>query len=125
MTINEAIAKVDALKPNTYENETKIAWLSELDGIIYEECIRTHEGDEDIALPEYDAADMDTELIVQGPYSDIYVKYMAAQIDYNNAEFGRYGNSVKMFNSRLDEFYSWYTRTHMPKQLNGLWTGVR
>ena len=126
MTINDAIAKVDALKPNTYEDAVKVSWLSDLDGRIYLECIRTHEGGEDVVMPAYDdAVDMDTELLVQEPYSDLYVKYLAAQIDYHNAEFGRYGNSMVMFNASLDDFYSWYTRTHMPIQPFGVWTGVR
>lgn len=126
MTINEAIAQVNALKPNTYDDAIKVAWLSNLDGQIYVECIRTHEGAEDIAMPLYDKdVDMDTELLVKEPYSDLYVKYMAAQIDYHNAEFGRYGNSMVMFNASLDDFYAWYTRTHMPIQPFGVWTGVR
>ena len=37
MTINEAIEMVDRLKPNQYEHEQKVGWLSKLDGMIYEE----------------------------------------------------------------------------------------
>ena len=42
MTVWEAIAKVDDLKPNQYDTNTKIGWLSKLDGQIYVEVISTH-----------------------------------------------------------------------------------
>lgn len=41
-TVSDIIAKVDALEPNQYDTPTKIAWLSNLDGQIYEEVIKTH-----------------------------------------------------------------------------------
>ena len=34
MTINELIAKVDALRPNAYTPAQKTAWLSDVDGKI-------------------------------------------------------------------------------------------
>lgn len=43
MTIQEAINRVDALRPNAQKREWKIRWLSELDGLIYHEIILTHE----------------------------------------------------------------------------------
>ena len=62
--------------------------------------------------------DMDTVLMVPEPYSDVYVKYLAAQIDYHNAEFARYNNSMVMYNMALTAFADWYNRTHMPLQNN-------
>ena len=46
MTIIEAINRIDTLKPNTYSQETKVYWLSKLDGIIFDKIIKTHEGAE-------------------------------------------------------------------------------
>ena len=36
MTIATAIDRVDTLKPNHQSREMKIAWLSELDGLIHD-----------------------------------------------------------------------------------------
>ena len=44
MTISDAITMVDALRPNQYSQDMKIRWLSRLDGMIWQEVIRTHEG---------------------------------------------------------------------------------
>lgn len=47
MTIEQVLAQVDEIKPNTYDDNTKILWLSELDGRIWQEIIKTHEGAEE------------------------------------------------------------------------------
>lgn len=42
MTIQEAIERVDAMKPNKQAQELKVRWLSELDGLIWRELEKTH-----------------------------------------------------------------------------------
>lgn len=42
MTVIDAINEVDNLKPNMYEVEEKIKWLSRLDVRIFEEVLATH-----------------------------------------------------------------------------------
>ena len=43
MTIQDAISLADTMKPNPIDDEMKIRWLSELDGMIVKEMILTHE----------------------------------------------------------------------------------
>lgn len=43
MTTGEVISKVDRLEPNQYDTETKLNWLSQLDGKIVSQVIMTHE----------------------------------------------------------------------------------
>ena len=115
MKIIEAITKIDALKPNNYTPENKIAWLSVLDGVIKEEIIDTHEGGEAITFTGYDAnTPTDTELLVPAPYDDIYVRWLEAQIDYSNADYGRYSNSMTMYNAAYSAYERYYNRNHMP-----------
>ena len=115
MKIIEAITKIDALKPNNYTPENKIAWLTVLDGVIKEEIIDTHEGGEAITFTGYDAnTPTDTELLVPAPYDDIYVRWLEAQIDYSNADYGRYSNSMTMYNAAYSAYERYYNRNHMP-----------
>lgn len=116
MTIIEAINRIDSLKPNNYTQEDKIAWLSNLDGIIKIEIIDTHEGSEDVSFNGYttDTA-LDTVLLVPFPYDDIYLKWLEAQIDYTNGETARYENSMTAYNAAYDTFQKYYNRTRMPK----------
>ena len=55
MTIQEAIDRVDMLKPNKQPEDFKVKWLSELDGLIWEEIWLKHEPDverlEKLGLP--------------------------------------------------------------------------
>lgn len=119
MTIIEAINRIDALKPNNYSQEDKVAWLSQIDGSIKKEIIDTHEGGETIRFSGYnEETPLDTELLVPSPYDDVYVKWLEAQIDYANSEYGRYNNSMVAYNSALTSFERFYNRNNMPKGNN-------
>ena len=45
MTIMQAITQTQSVKPNQYDDEMMVNWLSELDGMIYHEYIVWHEED--------------------------------------------------------------------------------
>lgn len=119
MTISEAITQLQAVKENQYDDETLVRWISDLEGILYEDVVKNHEGGADIPHGRYSVdTDMDTVLMVPEPYSDIYIKYLMAQVDYHNAEMQRYTNSMIMYNVALDAFAGWYNRNNMPLQPN-------
>ena len=116
MTIIEVINQIDALKPNNYSQEDKIKWLSTLDGIIKREIIDTHEGAEAVAFEGYnEETPLDTVLLVAAPYDDIYLKWLEVQIDYANADYGKYANSMIMYNNAYETYSNWYNRNYMPK----------
>lgn len=116
MTIVEALHRIDELKPNSYQQAEKIKWLSSLDGVIKSEIIDTHEGGEDVAFSGYsDDAELTTVLLVPAPYDDIYLRWLEAQIDYTNGEYGKYNNSLIAYNDAYDLYQRHYNRTHMPK----------
>lgn len=115
MTILEAISRVDAVKPNSYSQTEKIAWLSRIDATIKNEIIDTHEGAENITFNGYDNdTDTNTELLVPAPYDEVYIRYLEMQIDYANNEYGKYNNSMVMYNAAYSAYEKYYNRTHMP-----------
>lgn len=182
MTIQEAIDRLDFMKPNQYSDQAKIKWLSELDQLVWNELVMTHELEteemvgskltllpslhppkkmtkEEIehrpgaigskvtvrdAVPDDDAeeeeekplpkpqrpvfklptsysgynvnSNRDTVLLVPDPYSEMYFYYLAAQVDLNNGETGKYNNSKTLFNNSYLTYSDYYTRTHRPKQ---------
>ena len=119
MTIMGAINHVDAVKPNGYSQTEKIKWLSTLDGIVKAEIIDTHEGGESISFKEYDEMTALTQkLLVPHPYDDVYIKWLEAQIDYANGEYGKYNNSITMYNTAYSAFEKYYNRTHKPISKN-------
>lgn len=116
MKIHEAIEICDRQKPNGYEWEDKIHWLDKLDRQIFREIIATHEGGAEEFAGYTPETDDDTELLADEAYSDLYVKWLFAQIDFANSEIQRYNNSVTMFEKLYAEYADFYNRTHMPKQ---------
>ena len=118
MTIRDIIALVDNVEPNSYEDELKMAWLVELEGQIYEEVIKKHEG----VLPEKCFAfspNMLTgneQMLVPFPYGkELYSHYLQMCIAEKNAEMDKYNVQAALFNSAYDRYTAWYTRNHMPK----------
>lgn len=117
MKIIEAISRTDELKTNDYEQSEKVRWLAELDNKIYEEIIKTHEGGCDVTYTPYtaDTALDTTELLADDAYAEMYIAWLSAKIDLNNAEIGKYNNQITEFNALYSAFWRWYNRTHAPK----------
>lgn len=117
MTIAEAIARADELKPNVFASNIKKDWLSDLDSTVMIEIIRTHEGDEEYSgFAGYDdGTDGSTVLLAPEPYSDMYVLWLISKIDYYNGEFDRYSNTAAEFNAKYRDFADFWNRTHTPK----------
>ena len=115
MTIMEAINHIDAVKPNSYSQVEKIKWLSTLDGTVKCEIIDTHEGGEEVTFNGYDSkTPLTQKLLIPHPHDDVYIKWLEAQIDYANGEYGKYNNSMAVFNTTYTAFANHYNRTHMP-----------
>lgn len=117
MKIIDAINKIDALKPNIYSQEEKVAWLAELDGQIHKNIIMTHEHtEEQEAFDGYgENVDPDTVLLVPAPHDQpVYLSWLQSKIDYFNGEYARYNNSKIAFNDAYSEFNNYYNRNNMP-----------
>lgn len=115
MKLQEAIDKCDKFKPNQYDEETKVEWINELEQRIVDEIITRHEGFEDFAFQPYQPGE-EAALLVQEPYSSLYIKFLFSQIDLYNSELDRYNNSATLFNYAYADYQAWYRRNHMPIQ---------
>lgn len=115
MKIAEAIARLDGLKHNTYGYADKVAWLSRLDAMIKKHIIDTHEGAEQVTFTGYGPdTDPQTELLAPEPFDEMYLRWMEAQIDYHNGEYGKYNQSIQMFKAEYNGYERWYNRNNMP-----------
>ena len=109
MTINEAIQRVDELKPNALAPETKARWISNLNGIIGLTLFKN----EAATILEY-PNDADKELLVPSPFDDLYVYHVMAMIDLQNEDVTEYNNSNAVYQTALQEYTSFYQRTTTP-----------
>ena len=112
MTIAEAIANIDAIKPNAYTTTEKIKWLSTLDGRI--KYLICDNYTEEVEWEEY--TDTTEVLLVPAPWDNIYEYYLAACIDRSNDEIDLYNNDIALYNSVLSEYRNYYNRTNEHKR---------
>lgn len=110
MWIHEALMKIKNMKPSQYDDEMLISWLSALDGHVWEDLLAKY-GAPAPFLP-YNGQMLNRMLLIPFPHDEIYLTYLAAQIDYHNAEYERYNNGMMLYNAQLQAFYDQYTRTH-------------
>jgi len=114
MTVNEIIANVDLKEPNSYSSAEKLRWLSALDGKIFEEVLKTHEGLEADASPEpYSTGE--EELLIPFPYGEgVYTHYLIAMIAAANAETARYNQQIAMYNAEYSQWWNAWHAAHLP-----------
>lgn len=113
MTLERAIELADGMKPNAFADEIKTQWVSEVEGMIQTE-IMLHSS-ADIIVYSYHE-DAQKELLASPPHDKIYWVYLAAMIDFANGEYGKYQNTMQMFNACFAEYTRWYADTYAPAQ---------
>lgn len=118
MTIRQAIDRVNEIKPNAYTDTQKREWLNELDKRIMFDVVFTHEGARDCYFYDYnDKTDLEKkQLLVKSPYDTLYILWLSAKIDFFNAEYNRYNNTIAIFNEQFGAYCNWYQSLHMPLQ---------
>ena len=124
MTVIEAINEVNRLKPNMYETPAKIHWLFRLELRIWHNIYDRHhynEGEEEIPQPSFGNFTEETELQVGEPWSEMYIHWLEAQIDYNNLEYDGFNASNAMFESVYGSYRNAYHQCHRPKSRKNIY----
>lgn len=131
MTAQQAIERANSFKQgNTASDEQKLEWLTELDGMVYDECVLTHlhplpvhgrtsrwwtveDGKWVFApAPVYTTENVNDELIAEKPYNEFYVYWLMAKIDLHSQDLNRYNNDYAQFETAYQQFKNRYHRTH-------------
>ena len=121
MTIFEAIAQADLIRPNQLDPAVKLRWLSTLDGQLHAELLSTHAE----APPPFTGYDETTELqstrlLADWPYDELYPRYLLMRIDLEHGELDRYNNDAAAFNRLWQSFAAQYCKSHSPKGVRQL-----
>ena len=120
MTIDQAIAKVNRLRPNDVDHMVEIGWLESVDKYVYYNVIKAREGGDEVQEPVYisegngDARVVSgsTVLLVPAPWDECYVFYSEAQIFYEQREIKKYASAMQLYNQAMGEFMAHYFRLH-------------
>lgn len=115
MTIDHAINTADAIKPNKYNYEIKVEWLSNLDMMVADQILRKHTDTKDFVFTGYnETTDPATELLVPEPWSEMYIAYLHAKMDQYNQDYNRYNSSIAGFYTAYSNYAAYYNREHEP-----------
>ena len=111
--ISKIIAQVDENKPNSFSQESKVAWLAQLDGKIAADIFLMDVSE--IRQLSYDPdADTETDLLVEFPHDDIYYYWLCAKIDAENGEYDKYQNTMQLYNASYNNFVCWFSSVYDP-----------
>ena len=58
---------------------------------------------------------LDTPLLIEDIYANVYVDYLISKFDYANREYASYNNSALVFNNQYQSYTVWYRRNHKPR----------
>lgn len=111
MILSEVIDRVDAIKPNAFDNDAKTMWINECEGMVQTEVFLL--ATEEIITYTY-ADDESAELLVRPPHDKLYISYLMAMIDFANGEYNKYQNTMQLFNAQFSEFMRWFAQNYRP-----------
>lgn len=130
MRVTEIISMVDAMRPNQVEDSVKRARLSDLELMLINEVVLTHEVP--MWVTEHDVYKRflategrqslfndysDCELLIPVPYGrDVYYWWLISEIDLLEGNTERFANDQQLYNNACLTYKDWYNRTYMPVQ---------
>ena len=114
MTVKECVEFVDGVKPNAFSTETKIIWVSQIEGRIASEIFLMAPAEMHQFIYRTALDDGDKELLVDPPYDDIYTAYLTAKVDSKNGEFNRLATAAQSFNRLWNEFSAFIANLYDP-----------
>lgn len=114
MKVSELISFVDIIKPNAFPVSAKVAWLNEVEGMVWTEVMLL--SPLEFVPHTYDdsTGEGDADLLVVPPHSKLYNTYLCAMIDFANGEYDKYQNTMTLFNAHFSEFMRWYATHYRP-----------
>lgn len=111
MKMSEAIARADALRPNTADEAQKAEWLWELEGQLREMM--------ELPLRPSRWPEVDEQLLLEPLHQELYQLYLVCKLDYYNQEMELYSNDRILYNAALTEAQARWRRRHRPKSRGG------
>lgn len=119
ITAQDVIDAVEKVRPNAYSDEEKLKWINEVEGKIHDEIIKNSEIGKDNEFVTVSSPD--TLLTADSRFSQMYVYYLLAKIDFFDNEPTKYNNDLAMFDSAYESFACWHIRTYVPQPCKGFY----
>ena len=113
MTVLQAVGLCDGLVHNTCTQAQKVRWVEMLEERIHRLVLGMFVPEPEAFVPI--GEDLGRELLASGPFEDMYLYWLQAQVCYSQGEFSDYNAAIAQYNRLYLAFAADYGRTHMPK----------
>ena len=126
MTAGDILAQIDRQYPNNVDSADKWGMIRQLEKLLLDECLKTHEisvWEENKAaeIAALDPMQADYIPLAQPPYHDLYIHYAAAMMAGLNADTDAYINESTLYNNALLTYKNMFNRTHRTKDSGQRW----
>lgn len=115
MTVASIIEQFNTERPNNISDTLKVGWLLKCEKMIYDTVLMTHE---DCIEVDFDDFDIDSELLVDEPYDDLYIHYLDQRVALNANDTRRYNAAATLFNNAMITYQQKYNRDHKPLKVS-------
>lgn len=124
MDVANILAEVDMKYPNDVDEAHKWGWITQMEKLLLNECLLTHELSERemnkaAGIYAMEHASSEYEPLAQPPYQDVYIHYLGMQIALVNTDNEQYENEQTLYNNSLLAYKNWFNRTHRAKIAGG------
>lgn len=115
MTVRECLDRVRATPGAAADEDMMLVWLSDVEGLIFEEIMAHREGAPIDGFEGYADSDGEAVLLAKEPYASLYVYYVTAQIYLSYADIARYNTYLALYRDAYEEFAGYWARGHRQK----------
>lgn len=117
ITVTDILNDVAAKNPNDVPKEQQMGWIAELERLLCDEVLLTHELNSEEAAKAAEIqsrgyVSSDYTPLVQPPYHGVYVHYVNAQIALLNLDNDMYENEQQLYNNALLTYKNYFNRNH-------------
>lgn len=121
MTVAGVLEQYNLERPNSVEDSVKRDFLKKCEANILDSVIFLYEPKEDEKsydewIEYLDTFNYDSDMILDEPYTDIYLYWLDQKISLNNNDKARYNIASRLFDNLFLSFKQKYNREHYPTQ---------
>ena len=114
MILSEIIARYDNERKNTEDKSVKQRWVEELERIVLDDVILTHQNEIENPDEYFDDWNDSKELLIPMQYADVYINYIDMKMQLKLNQLQKYNSASTLFNNAYLTYQQWYNRHHMP-----------
>ena len=114
MILSEIIARYDNERKNTEDKSVKQRWVEELERIVLDDVILTHQNEIENPDEYFDDWGDSKELLIPMQYADVYINYIDMKMQLKLKQLQKYNSASTLFNNAYITYQQWYNRHNKP-----------